>query len=154
MFNPITPQDRTRWMLWARGQLARAAKDSGIEAQAIEHARDLIAGAAEAFGWRVSSRALRPASVIPRSVATRDPGLDRDLVFKDGDPSLRSGWQRKQKRPGCPGRSMDSGMSPAQSASPLSGISMTPLSLSDVWRVTFPSTAPFLTLSLALTTTV
>ena len=53
MFNPITPQDRTRWMLWARGQLARAAKDSGIEAQAIEHARDVIAGAAEAFGWRV-----------------------------------------------------------------------------------------------------
>lgn len=53
LINPITPQDRTRWMLWARGQLARAAKDSGIEARAIEHARDLIAGAAEAFGWRV-----------------------------------------------------------------------------------------------------
>lgn len=53
MFNPITPQDRTRWMLWARGQLARAAKDSGIEAQAIEHARDLITGATEAFAWKV-----------------------------------------------------------------------------------------------------
>jgi hypothetical protein len=59
IINPITPQDRTRWMLWARGQLARAAKDSGIEARAIEHARDLISGAAEAFGWRVE---LTPAS--------------------------------------------------------------------------------------------
>lgn len=54
LFNPITPQDRTRWMLWARGQLARAAKDSGIEARAVEHARDLLAGAAEAFGWSVA----------------------------------------------------------------------------------------------------
>jgi len=53
LFNPITPQDRTRWMLWARGQLARAAKQSGIEATAIEHARDLLSGAAEAFGWKV-----------------------------------------------------------------------------------------------------
>ena len=40
-------------MLWARGQLARAAKDSGIEAQAVEHARELLSGAAEAFGWTV-----------------------------------------------------------------------------------------------------
>ena len=56
LINPITPQDRTRWMLWARGQLGRAAKDSGIEARALEHARDLIAGAAEAFGWRVEVR--------------------------------------------------------------------------------------------------
>src|SRR6185312_8323469 len=24
LFNSITPEDRTRWMLWARGQLARA----------------------------------------------------------------------------------------------------------------------------------
>lgn len=53
LFNPITPQDRTRWMLWARGQLARAAKDSGIEARATEHARDLLSGAAGAFGWKV-----------------------------------------------------------------------------------------------------
>jgi hypothetical protein len=63
LFNPITPQDRTRWMLWARGQLARAAKDSGIEARAIEHARDLLSGAAEAFGWRVEvTGAERPSS--------------------------------------------------------------------------------------------
>jgi hypothetical protein len=53
LFNPITPQDRTRWMLWARGQLARAAKQSGIEARAVEHARELFSGAAGAFGWKV-----------------------------------------------------------------------------------------------------
>jgi hypothetical protein len=53
IFNPITPQDRTRWMLWARGQLARAAKDSGIEARAVEQAREMLSGTAEAFGWRV-----------------------------------------------------------------------------------------------------
>ena len=53
LFNPITPQDRTRWMLWARGQLARAAKDSGIEATAVEHARELLTGVAEPFGWKV-----------------------------------------------------------------------------------------------------
>ena len=53
LFNPITPQDRTRWMLWARGQLARSAKDAGIEARAVEHARELLSGAAEAFGWKV-----------------------------------------------------------------------------------------------------
>jgi hypothetical protein len=50
-FNPITPQDRTRWMLWARGQLARAAKQSGIEDRAVAHAKELLAAAAQAFGW-------------------------------------------------------------------------------------------------------
>lgn len=63
LINPITPQDRTRWMLWARGQLARAAKDSGIEAQALQHAREVLAAAAEAFGWRVEVKA--PAVPIP-----------------------------------------------------------------------------------------
>jgi hypothetical protein len=53
LFNPITPQDRTRWMLWARGQLGRAAKDSGIEATAVEHARELLSGVAESLGWKV-----------------------------------------------------------------------------------------------------
>ena len=53
LFNPITPQDRTRWMLWARGQLARAAKNSGIEARAIEHARELLAATGSALGWTV-----------------------------------------------------------------------------------------------------
>src|SRR5262249_53250919 len=37
--NPITPQDRTRWMLWARGELARSARQSGIEQKAQDHAR-------------------------------------------------------------------------------------------------------------------
>ena len=65
LFNPITPQDRTRWMLWARGQLARAAKDSGIEARATEHARDLLSGAAEAFGWRVEVTTGTAQAVTP-----------------------------------------------------------------------------------------
>ena len=59
IFNPITPQDRTRWMLWARGQLARAAKDSGIEARAVEQAREMLSGTAEAFGWRVEVSSTR-----------------------------------------------------------------------------------------------
>ena len=50
--NPITPQDRTRWMLWARGELARAAKQSGIAQKAQDHARELIASAADGFGWK------------------------------------------------------------------------------------------------------
>jgi hypothetical protein len=50
--NPITPADRTRWMLWARGQLGVAARQAGIESKAREHARELITSAAEAFGWR------------------------------------------------------------------------------------------------------
>ena len=50
--NPITPSDRNRWMLWARGQLAVAARQAGIESQARDHARELITSAADAFGWR------------------------------------------------------------------------------------------------------
>ncbi|MGH9315749.1 MAG: DUF4230 domain-containing protein [Thermoanaerobaculia bacterium] len=50
--NPITLEDRNRWMLWARGALGRAAKDAGIEARAAEHARDLLEGAAQTFGWK------------------------------------------------------------------------------------------------------
>jgi hypothetical protein len=53
LFNPITPEDRTRWMLWARGQLARAAKQSGIEARAIDHAKELLAATGSALGWTV-----------------------------------------------------------------------------------------------------
>ena len=53
LFNPITPEDRTRWMLWARGQLARSAKNSGIEARAIEHAKELLAATGSALGWTV-----------------------------------------------------------------------------------------------------
>lgn len=65
LFNPITPQDRTRWMLWARGQLARAAKQSGIEARAVEHARELLTGTAAAFGWKAEVRASGAAEVTP-----------------------------------------------------------------------------------------
>jgi len=61
-FNPITPQDRTRWLLWARGQLARAAKQAGIEARATEHARELLSGAGEAFGWKVEVTAEKVGS--------------------------------------------------------------------------------------------
>jgi hypothetical protein len=50
--NPITPADRNRWMLWARGALGRAAKDAGIEAKAVEHARELLDSSAQAFGWK------------------------------------------------------------------------------------------------------
>jgi hypothetical protein len=50
--NPITPEDRTRWMLWARGELARSARQSGIEQKAQDHARELIASAADGFGWK------------------------------------------------------------------------------------------------------
>ena len=49
--NPITPDDRTRWTQWARGALARAAKDAGILEKSGAHARDLISEAASAFGW-------------------------------------------------------------------------------------------------------
>lgn len=49
--NPITPADRNRWMLWARGELARAARQSGIESKAQDHAQELITAAAGGFGW-------------------------------------------------------------------------------------------------------
>jgi hypothetical protein len=49
--NPITIEDRNRWMLWARGQLGRAAKDAGLEAQAGQHGRQLLAATAQAMGW-------------------------------------------------------------------------------------------------------
>jgi hypothetical protein len=65
IFNPITPQDRTRWMLWARGQLARAAKDSGLEARAVEQAREMLSGTAEAFGWRVEVSSARGGEPTP-----------------------------------------------------------------------------------------
>jgi hypothetical protein len=49
--NPITPDDRTRWTQWARGALARAAKDAGLLEKSAAHARDLFTEAASAFGW-------------------------------------------------------------------------------------------------------
>ena len=50
--NPITSADRTRWMLWARGQLGVAARQAGIEAKAQDHVRELITSAADTFGWK------------------------------------------------------------------------------------------------------
>ena len=50
--NPITPADRTRWMLWARGELARSARQAGIAEKAQDHARELITSAADGFGWK------------------------------------------------------------------------------------------------------
>jgi hypothetical protein len=49
--NPITPNDRTHWTQWARGALARAAKDAGLFEKSAAHARDLFTDAASAFGW-------------------------------------------------------------------------------------------------------
>ena len=49
--NPITPDDRTRWGVWARGTLGRAARDAGLFGKAEAHARELFSAAASAFGW-------------------------------------------------------------------------------------------------------
>lgn len=80
--NPITIQDRNRWMLWARGQLGRAAKDAGLEARAAEHARELLDAAAKAWGWTASvnlpggfsAPASPAATVAPDVTTTRAPG--------------------------------------------------------------------------------
>ena len=45
-------------MLWARGQLARAAKQSGIEARAIEQARELMSASGAALGWTVEVKSV------------------------------------------------------------------------------------------------
>jgi hypothetical protein len=39
IFNPITPEDRNRWMIWARTSLARTARDAGMDQKAQEQAR-------------------------------------------------------------------------------------------------------------------
>ena len=49
--NPITTEDRNRWMVWARGALGRSAKDAGLERRAAEHARRLLGAGAKALGW-------------------------------------------------------------------------------------------------------
>jgi Protein of unknown function (DUF4230) len=69
--NPITPADRNRWMLWARGQLGRAAKDAGLEAKADEHARELLVAAAQAMGWKAEvTFAGGPPPAMPILVTT------------------------------------------------------------------------------------
>ena len=72
--NPITPNDRTRWTQWARGALARAAKDAGLLEKSAAHARDLFTDAASAFGWTaevtVNGARVPPA---PRESGTARP---------------------------------------------------------------------------------
>lgn len=65
--NPITPEDRTRWMAWSRGALARAAKDAGLDAKAEAHARELLEGAGTAFGYKVEVR------IAPRGPQKAEP---------------------------------------------------------------------------------
>lgn len=65
--NPITSADRTRWMLWARGQLAVAARQAGIESKAEEHVRELITASADAFGWRAEIVFEGPRSEGPKN---------------------------------------------------------------------------------------
>jgi hypothetical protein len=52
IINPITPDDRNRWMAWARSSLARAARQAGMDARAQEQATRLLGAAAEALGWK------------------------------------------------------------------------------------------------------
>jgi len=49
--NPITSDDRTRWMTWSRGAIGKAAKDAGLDERAVDHARKLLSEVASAFGW-------------------------------------------------------------------------------------------------------
>jgi hypothetical protein len=68
--NPITTADRNRWMLWARGQLGRAAKDAGLEARAAEHARQLLSTTAQALGWKAEVVVVGMPSSSPEETAT------------------------------------------------------------------------------------
>jgi hypothetical protein len=70
--NPITTEDRNRWMLWARGRLGRSAKDAGLEARAAEHARDLLTVAARAMGWTAEVR-VEGEGAAPTPAATAIP---------------------------------------------------------------------------------
>jgi hypothetical protein len=66
MFNPITPEDRTRWMAWARTSLGRAARQTGMDAKAEEQANKLLTGAAEALGWHAAvTFAAGPPAPLP-----------------------------------------------------------------------------------------
>ena len=71
--NPITPNDRTHWTQWARGALARAAKDAGLLEKSAAHARDLFTDAASAFGW-TAEVTVNGARVPP---AARESGAAR-----------------------------------------------------------------------------
>lgn len=70
MFNPITPEDRNRWMIWARTSLARTARDSGMDRKAEEQAVRLLAGAAQALGWKAEVTFAGPQLLSPQSAST------------------------------------------------------------------------------------
>jgi hypothetical protein len=66
LINPITPEDRTRWMAWARTSLGRIARQTGMDAKAEEQARKLLTGAAEALGWKAEvTFAAGPPAPLP-----------------------------------------------------------------------------------------
>ena len=67
IINPITPDDRNRWMAWARTSLARAARQAGMDARAQEQATRLLSGAADALGWKaqVTFAGGSPAAPLP-----------------------------------------------------------------------------------------
>jgi hypothetical protein len=72
--NPITPSDRTRWTQWARGALARAAKDAGLLEKSSAHARELFTEAASAFGWTADVTVNgAPVPPAPRESGTARP---------------------------------------------------------------------------------
>ena len=70
IFNPITPADRNRWMLWARTSLARTARDAGMEQRAREQAQKLLAGAAQALGWKAEVTFAGPQPLSPQPAAS------------------------------------------------------------------------------------
>jgi hypothetical protein len=72
LFNPITPEDRNRWMRWARGALARNAKEAGIQSKSEDQARRLLEGAASALGWKAEVTFAR--STMP---VAQEPSLSR-----------------------------------------------------------------------------
>lgn len=51
--NPVTREDRNLWLRWARGDLRRAALDSGILARAESNARELLGTIAGGWGYGI-----------------------------------------------------------------------------------------------------
>ncbi len=69
VFNPITPEDRNRWMIWARTSLARTARDAGMDRKAEEQAVKLLTAAAQALGWKAEVTFAGPKLLLPQVVA-------------------------------------------------------------------------------------
>ncbi|MGH9441910.1 MAG: DUF4230 domain-containing protein [Thermoanaerobaculia bacterium] len=70
IFNPITSEDRNRWMVWARTNLARTAKDAGMDRKAEEQAVKLLSAAAQALGWKAEITFDGPQLLSPQPPAT------------------------------------------------------------------------------------